>query len=69
MNIRINGLIKFFNHVRSQLQAGLTPDEVEPFKRQVRKIVSDVEAICREAHTPERRYGPAAPESAALYVK
>ena len=45
--MRINGLVRFFNHVRSQLQAGLTPDEVEPFKRQVRKIVRDVEAICR----------------------
>jgi hypothetical protein len=46
--MRINGLIRFFNHVRSQLQTGLTPDEVEPFRRQVKKIVRDVEAICRQ---------------------
>ncbi len=46
--MRINGLIRFFNHVRSQLQAGLTPEEVEPFKQQVKKIVRDVEAICRQ---------------------
>ncbi|MGE0129608.1 MAG: hypothetical protein AB7U82_16135 [Blastocatellales bacterium] len=46
--MRITGLIKFFNHVRAQLQAGLTPDEIEPFKQQVKKIVSDVEAICRQ---------------------
>jgi len=46
--MRINGLIRFFNHIRSQLQAGLTPDEVEPFKRQVKKIVYDVETICRQ---------------------
>src|SRR5262249_38625033 len=46
MNIRINGLIRFFNHVRSQLQTGLTQDEIEPFKQQVKKIVHDVEAIC-----------------------
>ncbi len=46
--MRINGLISVFNHVRSQLQAGLTPDEVEPFKKHVKKIVSDVEAICRQ---------------------
>ncbi|MGH9768981.1 MAG: hypothetical protein ACREAB_16245 [Blastocatellia bacterium] len=46
--MRINGLIRFFNHVRSQLQTGLTPDEVEPFKQQVKKIVHDVEAICRQ---------------------
>jgi hypothetical protein len=45
--MRIDGLVRFFNHVRSQLQAGLTPDEVEPFKQQVKKIVRDVEAICR----------------------
>src|SRR5262249_43326696 len=45
--MRINGLIRFFNHVRSQLQAGLTTDEVEPFKQQVIKIVRDVETICR----------------------
>jgi hypothetical protein len=45
--MRIDGLIRFFNHVRSQLQAGLTPGEVEPFKQQVKKIVREVEAICR----------------------
>jgi hypothetical protein len=55
-------LISFFNHIRSQLQAGLTPDELEPFKRQVKKIVRDVEAICRrngagpdELPAPSRR--------------
>src|SRR5262245_3446141 len=48
MSIRINGLIKFFNHVRSQFQAGLTPDEIGPFKQQVEKIVHDVETICRQ---------------------
>lgn len=46
--MKITGLIKFFNHVRAQLQSGLTPEEVEPFRQQVRRIVSDVEAICRQ---------------------
>src|SRR5882672_5667535 len=46
--MRITGLISFFNHVRSQLQAGLAPDEVEPFKHRVKKIVHDVETICRQ---------------------
>src|SRR6266508_795240 len=41
--MRVDGLVRFFNHVRSQLQAGLTPDEVEPFKQQVKKIVRDVD--------------------------
>jgi hypothetical protein len=60
--MRIAGLISFFNHVRSQLQAGLTPDELELFKRQVKKIVRDVETICRrngagpdELPAPSRR--------------
>ncbi|MGH9801921.1 MAG: hypothetical protein ACRD82_16290, partial [Blastocatellia bacterium] len=44
--MKISGLVSFFNHVRSQLQAGLTPDEIEPFKLRVRKIVNDIEAIC-----------------------
>jgi arylsulfatase A-like enzyme len=32
-------------------------------------VLRRIEAICREAHTPERRYGPAPKESAADYVK
>lgn len=46
--MRITGLISFFNDVRSQLQAGLRPDEVAPFKQQVKKIVGDVETICQQ---------------------
>src|SRR5215470_11624660 len=60
--MRIDGLVRFFNHVRSQLQAGLTPGEVEPFKQQVKEIVGDVKAICRrhgmeidQLPTPSRR--------------
>ncbi len=45
--MRINGLVSVFNHVRAQLQAGLLPNEVEPFKRQVQNTVREVEAICR----------------------
>jgi len=45
--MRIAGLISFFNHVRTQLQAGLAPDEVESFKQEVKKIVHDVETICK----------------------
>ncbi|MBO0862576.1 MAG: hypothetical protein J2P21_29565 [Chloracidobacterium sp.] len=52
--MRISGLISFFNHIRRQLQAGLAPEEVDSFKQQVKKIVHDVEAICK-------RFG-AAPE-------
>ncbi|MGH9938786.1 MAG: M48 family peptidase, partial [Blastocatellia bacterium] len=57
--MRINGLVRFFNHVRSQLQAGLTPDEVEPFRQHVKKIVRDVEAICRQQGAgPDRLPAP-----------
>ena len=68
MNIRINGLIRFFNHVRSQLQTGLAPDEVEPFKKQVRKIVSDVEAICRQ-HGATPDHLPAPSRRAYLFLR
>jgi hypothetical protein len=68
MNIRINGLIRFFNHVRSQLQTGLAPDEVEPFKRQVRKIVNDVEAICRQ-HGATPDHLPAPSRRAYLFLR
>jgi transposase-like protein len=46
--MRIKGLVRVFNQVRSRLQAGLAPDEVEPFKRQVNATVRDVEEICRQ---------------------
>jgi arylsulfatase A-like enzyme len=32
-------------------------------------VLAKIEAICRQARTPERKYGPAPPESAADYVK
>ena len=46
--MRIKGLVRAFNHVRSQLQAGLKPDDVEPFRKQVKTIIRDVEEICRK---------------------
>ncbi len=45
--MRISGLIRFFNQIRTQLQTGLAADEIEPFKQQVKKVVRDVETICR----------------------
>jgi len=66
--MRIDGLIRFFNHVRSQLQTGLTPDEVEPFKQQVKKIVRDVEAICRR-HGAEIDQLPAPSRRAYMFLR
>src|SRR6266511_1300909 len=66
--MRVDGLVRFFNHVRSQLQAGLTPDEVEPFKQQVKKIVGDVEAICRR-HGAEIERLPAPSRRAYVFLR
>jgi hypothetical protein len=50
------------------LQAGLTPDEAEPFKQQVKKIVSDVEAICRR-HGAEIDQLPAPSRRAFVFLR
>ncbi|MBI1766603.1 MAG: M48 family metallopeptidase [Acidobacteria bacterium] len=66
--MRINGLVSVFNRVRAQLQAGLTPAEVEPFKRQVQSTVREIEAICRRhGVTPEHL--PAPSRRAYLFLR
>ncbi|MCI0486881.1 MAG: hypothetical protein L0229_09800 [Blastocatellia bacterium] len=66
--MRITGLVRFFNHVRSRLQAGLKPDEVETFKKQVQGIVRDVEEMCRASGvTPDHLPGPS--RRAYLFLK
>ncbi|MBP6822698.1 MAG: hypothetical protein KA368_14205 [Acidobacteria bacterium] len=66
--MKISGLIRLFNHVRSQLQTGLTPGEIEPFKLRVRKIVQDVELICRN-HNVGIDSLPAPSRRAYLFLK
>jgi hypothetical protein len=66
--MRITGLISFFNHVRSQLQAGLAPDEAESFKQQVKKTVRDVETICRQ-HGAEPDSLPAPSRRAYVFLR
>lgn len=44
--VTISGLVRISNQVRNRLQVGLHPDEIEPFRAYVRKIVSQVEEIC-----------------------
>ncbi len=66
--LRIKGLIRVFNRVRSQLQAGLPPGEVELFKQQVRTAIRDVEEICRQHRaTPDQLPGPS--RLAYLFLK
>ncbi len=57
--LKIKGLVSVFNRVRSQLQSGLHPEEVESFRNQVNATIRDVEEICRRHNTtPEQLPGP-----------
>jgi hypothetical protein len=57
--LKIKGLVRVFNSVRSQLQYGLQPGEIESFRNQVKAVIRDVEEICRRNKTtPEHLPGP-----------
>jgi hypothetical protein len=66
--MRIKGLVRAFNHIRSQLQAGISPEQIEPFRQQVRTIVRDVEEICRQHGTTPNRL-PAPSRMAYAFLK
>jgi hypothetical protein len=66
--MRIKGLVRAFNQIRSQLQAGINPEQVEQFKRQVKTIVGDVEEICRQHGTTPSRL-PAPSRMAYVFLK
>jgi hypothetical protein len=66
--MRIKGLVRAFNHIRSQLQAGISPEQIEPFRQQVRTIVRDVEEICRQHGTAPNRL-PAPSRMAYAFLK
>jgi hypothetical protein len=66
--MRIKGLVRAFNHIRSQLQSGINPEQAEPFRQQVRAIIRDVEEICRQhGMTPGRL--PAPSRMAYIFLK
>jgi hypothetical protein len=66
--MRIKGLIRIFNQVRSQLQTGLRPEDVEQFRQRVKRVVRDVEDICRHhGTTPESL--PAPSRMAYIFLK
>lgn len=68
MNLRITGLVKFFNHVRAQLQSSIPRPELESFKKQVLDITQHVEAICKQyGGTPDML--PAPSRNAYLFLK
>lgn len=57
--MRILGLVRRFNSVRAQLQAGVPEDEVEAFRTQVRETVRQVESLCRRHRvSPDQLPGP-----------
>ena len=57
--MRVKGLVRAANTVRSQLQAGLRPDEVHQFRKQVESLVYEVEEICKQGSlTPDHLPGP-----------
>ena len=49
--VRIRGLVRLLNHVRQQLQAGLTGDGLEALKRRVDDAVRQTDSICRDSGT------------------
>jgi hypothetical protein len=66
--MRIKGLVRAFNHIRSQLQAGINPEQVEQFRKQVKTIVREVEVICKEHRTTPSRL-PAPSRMAYVFLK
>jgi hypothetical protein len=66
--MRIKGLVRAFNHIRSQLQTGINPEQVEQFRQQVKTIVRDVEEICRQHRTTPSRL-PAPSRMAYAFLK
>jgi len=52
--MKIQGLVRAFNQVKGRLQEGIAPEEADNFRGSVRKLVGDVEEICRRnGRTPE----------------
>jgi hypothetical protein len=51
MTVRIKGLVSAFNEVRSQLQAGISPEHEQRFRNHVRSLVKRVEEIFKAQGT------------------
>lgn len=66
--LRIQGLVREFNRVRTQLRDGIPPDQAEAFRKRVAAIVAQVEAMCRHHHTAPGRL-PAPSRAAYRFLK
>ena len=51
MTLRIRGLVRAFNDVRTRLQAGIHPAEAEDLRKYVLGIVNRVEELCSKHDT------------------
>jgi hypothetical protein len=66
--VRIRGLVKATNYVKSQLQQGIYPSEVDSLQKFVLDSVETVEAICQDAQTSPLTL-PTRSRQAYLYLK
>lgn len=51
MAIRIKGLVRAHNAIRTQLRAGIAPSQVPSFRRSVQALTHQVESLCTESGT------------------
>ena len=59
MQIRIKGLVAFFNRVRGQLQSGVPKNEVKELQDEIKTITRQVENLCGQyGETPASLPGP-----------
>ncbi|MEM9273709.1 MAG: SprT-like domain-containing protein [Cyanobacteria bacterium P01_F01_bin.143] len=66
--IRITGIVKTANQVRTQLQQGISPQEVDSLKKFVANSLKTIEKICTEANT-KPDYLPTPSRKAYYYLK
>ncbi|MFP4009475.1 MAG: topoisomerase II, partial [Spirulinaceae cyanobacterium] len=66
--MRIRGLVKATNYVKSQLKQGIQPSEMASLQKFVLDSLQTVEAICQEAQTSPLKL-PTRSRQAYLYLK
>ena len=66
--IRITGIVKTANQVKTQLQQGVSPQEIDSLKKFVHNSLKTIEKICTEANT-KPDYLPTPSRKAYYYLK
>lgn len=67
--VKITGLIRVFNQVRTRLQIGLAPEEVASFQELVQSSISQVEEICTRHGRPPGELLPGPSRMAYQFLK